>query len=98
MLRRLQRTHVMYRFFDSVLVFFATLYVDRHVEHRCHGGHCHVCRHIHLCMELVAGICGKAAIPVLLSHKKNLVLFIKRLRQIFPSPRTLVSQKVLLLD
>ena len=38
-----------------LLVVLASLYVSRHLEHHCHGEHCHVCHHIHRCLELVLG-------------------------------------------
>ena len=39
--------------FDRLLVVLASIYVSRHLEHHCHGEHCHVCHHIHRCLELI---------------------------------------------
>ena len=75
---------------DRLLVFLASLYVSRHLEHHCHGEHCHVCHHIHRCMEIVVA-------PFVLALR----CFFFRLACIklpFTQPVTLVSQKILLLN
>ena len=45
---------------NKLLVVSASLYVAKHLEHHCHGDHCHVCHHIHRCLELIS-VCMELA-------------------------------------
>ena len=83
--------------FNKLLVVLASLYVSRHLEHHCHGEHCHVCHHIHRCLELISMCLEMVVAPfVVLIH-----FFFFRLvcfKSVASRPVTLVSQKVLLLN
>ena len=83
--------------FDRLLVVLASIYVSRHLEHHCHGEHCHVCHHIHRCLELISVCMEIVAAPFVIAIRCfffRLVSF-----KIVPSgTHTLVSQKVLLLN
>ena len=82
---------------DKLLVFLASLYVARHLEHHCHGEHCHVCHHIHHCLELISVCLELVVAPLVLAYRCfffKLVCF----RKIATGSRTLVSQKILLLN
>lgn len=83
--------------FGKLLVILASLYVSRHLEHHCHGEHCHVCHHIHRCLEFIS-VCMELVVePFELALSG---VFFKLPRVKFPKTRTstLVSQKVLLLN
>jgi len=83
--------------FDKLLVALASLYVARHLEHHCHGEHCHVCHHIHRCLELISVCLELVASPFELAYRCfffKLVCF----KLVASRPVTLVSQKVLLLN
>ena len=83
--------------FDKLLVFFASLYVARHLEHHCHGEHCHVCHHIHRCLELISVYLELVVAPFELAFRFfyfKLVCF----KAATLRSTTLVSQKVLLLN
>ena len=83
--------------FNKVLVALASLYVAKHMEHHCHGEHCHVCHHIHRCLELISVFMELVMAPFELALRFfyfRLVCFkAAELRS-----TTLVSQKVLLLN
>ena len=83
--------------FDRLLVMLASIYVSRHLEHHCHGEHCHVCHHIHRCLELISVCMEMVAAPFVIAIR---CVFFKLVRfKVVPSgARTLVSQKVLLLN
>lgn len=83
--------------FDRLLVALASLYVSRHMEHHCHGEHCHVCHHIHRCLELISVCLEMVVAP----FEILIDFFFFRLvcfRTAVSRPATLVSQKVLLLN
>jgi len=83
--------------FDRLLVMLASIYVSRHLEHHCHGEHCHVCHHIHRCLELISVCMELVAAPFVIAIRCvffKLVCF----KVIQSGARTLVSQKVLLLN
>ncbi len=82
---------------DRLLVFLASLYVSRHLEHHCHGEHCHVCHHIHRCLELISVCMEMVVAPFVLALR---CFFFRQvcIRQTFTQPVTLVSQKILLLN
>ena len=83
--------------FDRLLVVLASIYVSRHLEHHCHGEHCHVCHHIHRCLEVISVGMEIVVAPFVIAIRCfffRLVSF-----KIVPSgTHTLVSQKVLLLN
>ena len=82
---------------DKLLVVLASFYVSRHMEHHCHGEHCHVCHHIHRCLELIS-VCLELVVA---SFELALRCFYFRLVCFRPTVSrsvTLVSQKVLLLN
>ncbi|WP_405340863.1 hypothetical protein [Fibrobacter sp.] len=82
---------------DKLIVFFASLYVARNLEHHCHGEHCHVCHHIHRCLELISVCLELVVAPFELAFHIfyfKLVCF----RAATSRSVTLVSQKVLLLN
>lgn len=82
---------------DRLIVALASLYVARHLDHHCHGEHCHVCHHIHRCLELISMCLEMVVAPFVLLVR----FFFFRLACFKPTaPRTttLVSQKVLLLN
>lgn len=82
---------------ERLLVAIASLYVSRHLEHHCHGEHCHVCHHIHRCLELISVCLELVMAPFVLSLRFfffKLVSF----KNVQPMLRTPVSQKVLLLN
>lgn len=82
---------------EKILVVFASFYVSRHLEHHCHGEHCHVCHHIHRCLELISVCLEIVVVPFVLALR---CIFFKltRIKFLVASPSTLVSQKVLLLN
>ena len=83
--------------FNKLLVALASLYVAKHMEHHCHGEHCHVCHHIHRCLELIS-ICMEL---VMAPFELALRFFYFRLvcfKAAELRSTTLVSQKVLLLN
>ena len=87
----------MHAVFDKLIVFLASLYVAKHLKHHCHGEHCHVCHHIHRCLELISVCLELVATPFELAYRCfyfRLVYF----KRIESSSRTLVSQKILLLN
>lgn len=82
---------------NRLLVVLASVYVSRHLEHHCHGEHCHVCHHIHRCLELISVCLELVVAPFELTLRFfyfKLVCF----RVALSRPVTLVSQKVLLLN
>jgi len=82
---------------NRLLVVLASVYVSRHLEHHCHGEHCHVCHHIHRCLELISVCLELVVAPFELTLRFfyfKLVCF----RAALSRPVTLVSQKVLLLN
>ena len=82
---------------DRLIVALASLYVARHLDHHCHGEHCHVCHHIHRCLELIMVCLEMVVAPFVLLVR----FFFFRLASFKPTaPRTttLVSQKILLLN
>jgi len=82
---------------NKLLVVLASLYVAKHLEHHCHGEHCHVCHHIHRCLELISVCLELVVAPFELALKFfnfKLVCF----RAATLRSTTLVSQKVLLLN
>ena len=82
---------------NRLLVTFASLYVAKHMEHHCHGEHCHVCHHIHRCLELISVCMELVVAPFELALRFfyfKLVCF----KTATSRPITLVSQKVLLLN
>ncbi len=83
--------------FDKLLVAFASLYVSRHLEHHCHGEHCHVCHHIHRCLELIS-VCLKLVVAPFELALRFFYFKLVCFRVEVPQPTTLVSQKVLLLN
>ena len=83
--------------FNKLLVALASLYVAKHMEHHCHGEHCHVCHHIHRCLELIS-VCMEL---VMAPFELALRFFYLRLvcfKAAELRSTTLVSQKVLLLN
>ena len=83
--------------FDRLLVLLASLYVSRHLEHHCHGEHCHVCHHIHRCLELIS-ICVQMVVAPFVLKLRGVFFRLPRIKFSGILPSTLVSQKVLLLD
>lgn len=83
--------------FDRLLVLLASLYVSRHLEHHCHGEHCHVCHHIHRCLELIS-ICVQMVVAPFVLKLRGVFFRLPRIKFSDILPSTLVSQKVLLLD
>ena len=83
--------------FNKLLVVLASLSVAKHLEHHCHGEHCHVCHHIHRCLELISVCMELVVAPFELALRFfyfKLVCFKAATLQSV----TLVSQKVLLLN
>ena len=85
------------KLFDRLLVLLASLYVSRHLEHHCHGEHCHVCHHIHRCLELIS-ICVQMVVAPFVLKLRGVFFGLRRIKFSGILPSTLVSQKVLLLD
>ena len=85
------------KLFDRLLVLLASLYVSRHLEHHCHGEHCHVCHHIHRCLELIS-ICVQMVVAPFVLKLRGVFFRLPRIKFSGILPSTLVSQKVLLLD
>ena len=83
--------------FDRLLVTLASLYVSRHLEHHCHGEHCHVCHHIHRCLELIS-VCMEMVVAPFELVLRCVFFRLPRVKVFVAHPTTLVSQKVLLLD
>lgn len=83
--------------FNKLLVALASLYVAKHLKHHCHGERCHVCHHIHRCLELISVCMELVVAPFELALRFfyfKLVCFKVATSQSV----TLVSQKVLLLN
>ena len=85
------------KLFDRLLVLLASLYVSRHLEHHCHGEHCHVCHHIHRCLELIS-ICVQMVVAPFVLKLRGVFFGLRRIKFSGILPSTLVSQKVLLLN
>jgi len=83
--------------FDRLLVVLASLYVSRHLEHHCHGEHCHVCHHIHRCLELIS-VCMEMVVAPFELALRCVFFRLPRVKVFVARPATLVSQKVLLLN
>lgn len=83
--------------FDRLLVLLASLYVSQHLEHHCHGEHCHVCHHIHRCLELIT-VCMEMVVAPFEIALRCVFFRLPRIKFSDILPSTLVSQKVLLLD
>lgn len=83
--------------FDRLLVVLASLYVSRHLEHHCHGEHCHVCHHIHRCLELIT-VCMEMVVAPFEIALCCMFFRLPRIKVLDTSRATLVSQKVLLLN
>ena len=82
---------------NKLLVALASLYVAKHLEHHCHGDYCHVCHHIHRCLELISVCMELVVAPFELALRFfyfKLVCF----KAADSRPVTLVSRKVLLLN
>lgn len=82
---------------DRLIVALASLYVSRHLNHHCHGEHCLVCHHIHRCLELISLCVELVTAPIEILYRCFLFC-LPFVRALSPSHRTLVSQKVLLLN
>ena len=82
---------------DRLLVFLASLYVSRHLEHHCHGEHCHVCHHIHRCLELIS-VCMEIVVAPFVLALRSFFFRLVCIKLPFTQPVTLVSQKILLLN
>ena len=83
--------------FDKLLVALASLYISRHMEHHCHGEHCHVCHHIHRCLELIS-VCLELVVAPFELALRCVFFKLARVKVFVAQPATLVSQKVLLLN
>ena len=83
--------------FDRLLVFLASLYVSKHLEHHCHGEHCHVCHHIHRCLELIS-VCMEIVVAPFVLALRCFFFRLVCIKLPFMQPVTLVSQKILLLN
>lgn len=83
--------------FDRLLVILASLYVSRHLEHHCHGEHCHVCHHIHRCLELIT-VCMEMVVAPFEIALCCVFFRPPRIKVLDTCRATLVSQKVLLLN
>ena len=79
------------------MVAIALFYTERHVEHHCHGEHCHVCHHIHRCLEFIS-VCMELVVEPFELALSGVFFRLPRVK--FPKAQTttLVSQKVLLLN
>lgn len=82
---------------DRLLVVLASLYVAMHMKHHCHGEHCHVCHHIHRCLELIS-VCMELVVAPFALLIRFFFFRLVCFRLVAPRPVTLVSQKVLLLN
>ena len=83
--------------FDRLLVLLASLYVSRHLEHHCHGDHCHVCHHIHRCLELIS-VCMELVVAPFELALRFFYFKLACFKAAVAPSTTLVSQKVLLLN
>ncbi len=83
--------------FDRLLVLLASLYVSRHLEHHCHGEHCHVCHHIHRCLEFIS-VCTELVVEPFELALSGVFFKLPRIKVLDTCRATLVSQKVLLLN
>jgi hypothetical protein len=82
--------------FNKLLVALASLYVAKHLKHHCHGEHCHVCHHIHRCLELIS-VCMELVVAPFELALRFFYFKLACFKVAAPQPTTLVSQKVLLL-
>jgi len=83
--------------FERLLVFAASLYVARHLEHHCHGEHCHVCHHIHRCLELIS-VCLETVVAPFVLLLRFFFFKLVCFKIISAQPETPVTRKVLLLN
>ena len=83
--------------FNKLLVALASLYVAKHLKHHCHGEHCHVCHHIHRCLELIS-VCMELVVAPFELALRFFYFKLASFKVVAPQPTTLVSQKVLLLN
>ena len=83
---------------DRLMVALALFYTERHVEHHCHGEHCHVCHHLHHCLDLISEFCFEIVeAPIEIICRCFLFKLVK-FAVLVLRPTTLVSQKILLLN
>ena len=88
----------MFHLFDKLIVVMALLYTEHHIDHHCHGEHCHTCHQIHHCLDLISEFCFElVAAPMELICRCFLFKLV-RFAVVILRPITLVSQKVLLLN
>ena len=78
--------------FNKLLVVLASLYVAKHMEHHCHGEHCHVCHHIHRCLELIT-VCMEMVVAPFEIALRCVFFRLPRIKFSDILPSTLVSQK-----
>ena len=83
--------------FNKLLVVLASLYVAKHLEPHCHGEHCHVCHHIHRCLELIS-VCMELVVAQFELALRFFYFKLICFKAAISQPATLVSKKVLLLN
>ena len=83
---------------DRLMVALALFYTERHVEHHCHGEHCHVCHHLHHCLDLISEFCFELVEAPIEIICRCFLFRLIRFAIIILRPTTLVSQKILLLN
>ena len=83
---------------DRMMVALALFYTERHVEHHCHGEHCHVCHHLHHCLDLISEFCFELVEAPIEIICRCFLFRLVRFAVIILRPITLVSQKILLLN
>ena len=88
----------MFRLLDKIMVFSALFYTERHIEHHCHGKHCHTCHHIHECLGLISEFCFELVEAPIEFICRCFLFKLARFAVIVLRPITLVSQKILLLN
>ena len=88
----------MFRFIDKIIVTLAWFYTEHHIDHHCHGEHCHTCHHIHHCLSLISEFCFELVEAPIEFICRCFLFKLVRFAVVVLRPITLVSQKILLLN
>lgn len=83
---------------DKLMVALALFYTEHHVDHHCHGEHCHICNHIHHCLDIISEFCFELVEAPIEATCRCFLFKLVKFAVIVLRPITLVSQKILLLN
>ena len=87
-----------FKLLDRLMVTLALLYTEHHIDHHCHGEHCHTCHHIHHCLSIISEFCFELVEAPIEIICRCFLFKLVRFAVVILRPITLVSQKILLLN